>query len=68
MDVLQGLPQVPRFGQLAESAVLAEVEGVTVRVCSLDDLLAMKRAANRPTDRLDIEALEIAHGLREPDD
>ncbi|CAN5150348.1 hypothetical protein BH24ACT23_BH24ACT23_09750 [soil metagenome] len=61
VDVLQGLPQIPRYQQLAEGAVRAEVEGVQVQICSLDHLLAMKRAADRPMDRLDIEALEIAH-------
>jgi hypothetical protein len=31
-----------------------------VRVASLEDLLAMKRAAGRPQDDIDVESLEIA--------
>lgn len=37
-----------------------------MQVCSLDDLRAMKRAAGRDMDRIDLEALEIAHS--EPDE
>lgn len=61
VDVLQGLPQIPRFEELQHGATNAELEGVEIRVCSLADLRAMKRAADRPLDRLDLEALEIAH-------
>jgi hypothetical protein len=32
--------------------------GIPVPIASIGDLLVMKRAANRPKDRLDIEALE----------
>ena len=47
---------------LAADAVDAEVEGVTVRVCSLAHLRAMKRAAGRPQDLQDLADLAIAHG------
>lgn len=65
VDVLQGLPQIPRFAELRGRAHEADYEGMPVLICSLDDLLAMKRAADRPQDRLDIEALETAHGKDE---
>lgn len=61
VDVLQGLPQIPRFSELAARAEKADLEGVPVLVCSMEDLLTMKRAADRPMDRIDIEALQIAH-------
>ncbi|MFL5873277.1 MAG: hypothetical protein ACJ75T_07380 [Solirubrobacterales bacterium] len=61
VDVLQGLPQIPRYDELAPQAADTELEGVQIRVCSLQHLRAMKRAADRPLDRLDLEALEIAH-------
>ena len=60
VDVLQGLPQVPSFAALDAAATDVDIGGLTVRVCSLDHLLAMKRASERPRDRDDLEALEAA--------
>jgi predicted nucleotidyltransferase len=68
IDVLQGLPQVPTFASLDEQASEVDIEGLVVKVCSLDDLLAMKRASNRPHDRDDLEALEAARAGRAPGD
>jgi predicted nucleotidyltransferase len=68
IDVLQGLPQVPTFASLDEQASEVDIEGLVVKVCSLDDLLAMKRASNRPRDRDDLEALEAARAGRAPGD
>jgi predicted nucleotidyltransferase len=60
IDILQGLPQIPTFSALDGRASEVEIDGLTVRVCSLDDLLEMKRASDRPRDRDDLEALEAA--------
>jgi predicted nucleotidyltransferase len=66
VDVLQGLPQVPGFAALDERASEVEIDGLIVKVCALDDLLAMKRASDRPRDRDDLEALEASREGREP--
>jgi hypothetical protein len=50
-------PEVP-FDRLMANAVAGDLFGRHVPVACIDDLLVMKRAANRPKDRLDIEALE----------
>jgi predicted nucleotidyltransferase len=60
IDVLQGLPQVPRFEDLEKQARDVDIDGLIVRVCSLDHLLEMKRASDRPRDHEDVEALEAA--------
>lgn len=62
VDVFQGLPTIPRYSELDAEAATAELAGFEVRVCSLRHLVAMKRAADRPMDHLDIDALEAAHG------
>lgn len=49
------------YQELVSNAVDSEYEGIQIKVCSLGDLPAMKRAADRTLDRLDLEALEIAH-------
>lgn len=46
------------FDTLVTHAVKGELFGRQVFIASIDDLLAMKRAANRPKDQLDIVALE----------
>jgi predicted nucleotidyltransferase len=66
IDILQGLPQVPIFSALDERATEIDLDGLVVKVCSLDDLLAMKRSSDRPRDRDDLEALETARDGDEP--
>jgi predicted nucleotidyltransferase len=58
VDVLQGLPQVPRYEELEKEAKEIDVDGLSIRVCSLEHLLEMKRAGNRHRDKDDLEALE----------
>ncbi len=50
-------PEVP-FEQLMENAVAGKLFGQDVWIAAIDDLVAMKRIADRPKDRLDIEALQ----------
>ncbi len=50
------------YETLLPGSDIAEVAGVRVRFAGLDDLIAMKRAAGRPKDRVE---LEILGALRE---
>jgi hypothetical protein len=50
------------FESLDRHALTVQLLGVEVRVAALDDLIAMKRAAGRPKDRIE---LEILGALRE---
>jgi predicted nucleotidyltransferase len=60
LDIVQGLDGVPSFDELRERASDAEVLGVNVAVCSVEDLRAMKRAAGRGQDLVDLENLDAA--------
>lgn len=62
LDIVQGLEGVPTFDELHSRASEAEVLGVKVAVCSVEDLRAMKRAAGRGQDLVDLENLEAAGG------
>jgi len=61
LDVVQGLPGVPTYAELRDRATEVEIMGVTIAVCSLADLRAMKRAAGRMRDLADLEDLEVAN-------
>jgi hypothetical protein len=50
-------PYVP-FELLSANAITGTLFGRRVPIACIDDLLAMKRVANRPKDQLDIAALE----------
>jgi hypothetical protein len=50
-DVLADLAGIRSYEELAAASEEKEIFGLPVRVASLDHLIAMKRAANRPKDR-----------------
>lgn len=58
LDVVQGLDGIPSYADLQSRASEAEILGVAVAVCSLQDLKAMKQAAGRTRDLADLEDLE----------
>jgi hypothetical protein len=51
VHVLQGLPQIPPYAVLDEDATDVDLDGLVVRVCSLEHLLQMKRASDRDRDK-----------------
>jgi len=57
LDIVQRAPGLPSFATLDADAVPTEILGTPIRVCSLEHLRAMKRAADRPIDRADLDAL-----------
>ncbi len=63
-DLLAEPDGVDGFEGLCERAVVMTVEERTVRVASIPDLIAMKRAADRPKDREHIMQLEALQRLQ----
>jgi predicted nucleotidyltransferase len=54
-DVLGEIKGISSYESLRAGATLTRIEGVEVRVASIDHLISMKRAANRPKDKLMLE-------------
>lgn len=64
LDLLADPPGAPPYDTMRDRADRVDLDGIVIAVAALDDLLAMKRAAGRPQDLADIEALEVARRLR----
>ncbi|MFL5839350.1 MAG: DUF6036 family nucleotidyltransferase [Thermoleophilaceae bacterium] len=64
LDLLSAPPGAPPYEDLRARAERIEIDGRTVAVAAIDDLVAMKRAAGRPRDLEDIEALRAIERLR----
>ena len=60
LDLLMHPQGSPGYAALRRHADGMDLDGVTVLVASLEDLMAMKLAAGRPQDAVDLESLEIA--------
>lgn len=54
------------FAELAANADVRKVDGVEAPICSLEHLVAMKRAVGRERDLADLADLEAAHGSLPP--
>jgi predicted nucleotidyltransferase len=50
------------FAELSARAEIRRVDGVEAPICSLADLVALKRIAGRERDLVDLHDLEAAHG------
>lgn len=60
IDLLVDPDGAPGYNTLRRRADIMDLGGQQVRVASIEDMLAMKRAAGRPLDQVDIESLEAA--------
>jgi hypothetical protein len=57
MQWVEGIDTEPAYAALATGAISGELDGVPLRVCGLDALIAMKRPAGRPRDLDDLQRL-----------
>lgn len=64
LDLMQWVPGIAAdhaYATLAADAESAQAFGIDIRVCSLNALRVMKRAAGRPQDLQDLADLDRAH-------
>jgi predicted nucleotidyltransferase len=64
LDVLSVPPGAPAYADLRRNSDRYDLGGFNVSVASIDDLIAMKQAAGRTKDLLDVEELEAIRRLR----
>lgn len=62
LDLLAELTSPLSFTELCARAETRRVDGVEAPICSLADLVALKRIAGRERDLVDLHDLETAHG------
>jgi predicted nucleotidyltransferase len=62
LDLLAERPPPLSFEELLVRAEVRRVDGIEAAICSLADLVALKRMAGRERDLVDLRDLEIAHG------
>lgn len=60
LDLLVDPPGSSGYPALRRHADIVDLDGHSVRIASLEDLIEMKRAAGRPQDETDLESLEVA--------
>ncbi|MGH2911614.1 MAG: nucleotidyl transferase AbiEii/AbiGii toxin family protein [Solirubrobacteraceae bacterium] len=60
LDLLVKPDGSPNYNTLRERANQVDIGGFTVRIASIEDMIAMKRASARAQDLVDLESLEIA--------
>jgi len=63
VDLLGDISGADSFEMLWKRSMEMDLFGVPVRVASLEDLIAMKRAGSRPWDQLHLMELERLHRL-----
>jgi hypothetical protein len=54
-DILGHADGMPSYDELRSAASLRDILGLDIRVASIEHLISMKRAANRPKDRVAVE-------------
>jgi hypothetical protein len=64
LNLLLAPPGAPSYDDVRANADRVEIEGMRVLVASVKDLRSMKRAADRPMDKIDLEILETIDRAR----
>ena len=68
LDVHRTVPGIASYEGLRRNAERVVIDGLPILVAGIDDLIAMKRAAGRAQDQIDLAALESIKRLKRKQD
>jgi hypothetical protein len=66
LHICNDVPGAAPYGDLRRRALATDLDGIPVRIVSLDDLISMKRAFGRPRDLEDITVLNAVARAEAP--
>lgn len=61
-DIMQWIGEEALWEKLSPGAIETEIDGLTIKVISYEDLVALKETAGRPEDLTDLQRLRQARG------
>lgn len=67
LDVLRSPGGTAGYPDLIATANNVDLEDLTIKVCNIEDLIRMKRAAARPKDLIELEILNAVRDEMDPD-
>ena len=67
VDLINRLPGIESFADLYARSVAVEVDGIEIRLASIEDLIRLKSDTNRPRDQLHVEMLKALLRLEDDD-
>jgi predicted nucleotidyltransferase len=66
VDLINRLPGIDSFQGLFDRSIIVNVQGVEIRMASIEDLIRLKRDTNRERDKLHVSMLETLAKLANP--
>lgn len=61
-DIMQWIGESPLWEMLSPAAIEAEIDGLSIKFASYEDLVTLKEMAGRPEDLADLQRLRQARG------
>ncbi|HMS56996.1 MAG TPA: hypothetical protein PKA27_16515, partial [Fimbriimonadaceae bacterium] len=66
--LINRLPNIASFDHLYENALDVDVQGISICIAAIEDLIRLKTGTNRERDRMHVTMLETLKDLTQPED
>jgi predicted nucleotidyltransferase len=61
-DIMQWIGEEALWEKLAPASIAADIDGLSIKIVSYEDLVTLKEIAGRPEDLADLQRLREARG------